>query len=235
MSAEFSELERRLKELTKWHVRAVATFAAFETILKLRAPNLVGEAEAKGNAEAIGRYKGLFNTAEKACNYELLMTLARIFVAHKDALYIERLVNFAEQNQKRLTVEDFKEFHEGREYLDELIAIYQGLNKNDLAEINQGLQNAQDSIGRLKELRDQTLAHINLAPPDDVSLTYQELADLIELSEKIINTLSARYFQSGSYFKLYEEQVIDDTTALVRLARLENDQSELIEELLEGR
>lgn len=222
MSQEYVELNRRLEELKKWHLRAVATFAAYETILKLRAPNLLGD-EAKRNTEAIGRYKGFFNTAEKACNYELLMTLSKIYVAHKDALYIERLVLFAEQNRKKLTAKDFKEFHDGRQYLNELVSSYEGMNNEDLKDIKERLEECRDSITKLKSLRDQALAHINLKPIEEDPLTFQEIADLIELSEKILNTLSAKHFQNTSYYKIYEEQVINDTTGLVHLARLENE------------
>lgn len=169
MSKEFSELKRRLDILTNLHLRALGAFNAYETILKLLAPNVVGEVEAKGYQAAMNRYKGFFNTAKRAYEYEMLMTLARIFVAHKDALYLERLINYAEQNRKKLSVDDFKEYHEDNTYLNELAASYEGLNNDDLKAIRQDLEKMRDPIERLKEFLD-------MAKPVDPKLKQEILS-----------------------------------------------------------
>lgn len=223
MSDEFTELNRRIKELKKWHIRAVTCFNVFETIRKLRAPNILGLDEARSNRDAIGRYRGFFNTAEIACNYELQMTLARIFVAHRDSLYIDRLINYAEGNRKKFAAGNFKGFSGDKAYLNQLAETYEGLSDDDLKSIRAEIKKHRDSINRLKTVRDQQLAHINLKEPENASLTYQELADLIELSEKVINLVSTKHFKTANVFDVLKDQVVNDTIGLVHLARLDNE------------
>jgi hypothetical protein len=229
--SEFPLLYKRLEAIKNLHFTAVTSFSAFETIQKLRAPNIVGQDEAKANVAAIGRYKGFFNIAEKGAYLNTLLCLAKIFVAHKDSLYLERLVNFAEQNKKSLTAEDFKEFHSDRQYIDELVTEYSGLDKSDLKSIRTKLDYAKDSISRLKTIRDQQLAHTNLSEPDDLDITFQEIADLIDLSEDVLNVLSSKHFKNLMVFSVGRDQVETDTISLVHLARLDNEHSREIGEL----
>ena len=233
MNKAFPLMHKRLERLKKLHLTAVTSFSAFEAIQKLRAPNIVGKGEAKANVAAIGRYKGLFNIAEKGSYLNTLMCLSKIFVAHKDSLYLERLVNFAEQNKQELTVDDFKEFHDDRQYIDELVREYTGLDKDDLKSIRSDLDNAKDSISRLKTIRDQQLAHTNLKEADDVAITFQEIADLIQVSENVLNVLSSKHFKNTIVFDVARDQVEMDTISLVHLARLENEHNREISELQE--
>lgn len=233
MSHEFSLLYKRLESLRRLHFTAVTSFSAFEAIQKLRAPNILGLDEAKANVAAIGRYKGLFNIAEKSAYLNTLMCLSKIFVGYTDSLYLGKLVNFAEQNRKKLTAVDFKEFHADKQFVDELAAEYEGLNKEDLKLIRNKLNSAKDVIERLKTIRDQQLAHTNLKEPDDVTITFQEIADLLDISEDVLNVLSSRFFKDIAIFDVGRDQVETDVVGLVHLARLENEHPRDIRKLQE--
>lgn len=233
MSKEFPLLHKRLEKLKNLHTTALVSFNVYEALNKLRAPNIIGQDEAKANVNAIGRYKGLFNTAERGVLLNTLVCLSKIFVAHKDSLYLEKLVNFAEQNKSRLSADDFKEFHADRQYIDELVKEYNGLCQEDVQSIREDFARAQDSINRLKVIRDQQLAHTNLKDPDDTAMKFQEIADLIALSEKVLNILSTKHFKNLMVFDVMRDQVETDTIGLVHLARLENEHSREVGELME--
>lgn len=233
MNETFPLVHKRLERLKQLHLTAATSFSAWEAIKKLLAPNIVGKDEAKANVAAASRYGSFFNVAEKGLYLNTLMCLSKIFVAHKDSLYLERLVNFAEQNKKELTADDFREFHNDRQYIDELVREYKGLDKNDLKSIRADLDKARDSISRLKIIRDQQLAHTNLVETDNIGITFKEIADLIILSENVLNILSSKHFKNIMVFDVARDQVENDTISLMHLARLENEHSLEVGELRE--
>lgn len=218
MSDEFKTLKERVERLRKIHLKAIGSFNVFEQLQEFRAPNLIGNELAHKHAEAIGVYKGFFNTAEHALNTEMHIAVAKLYDSHKDALHIEKLVNYAEQNQSELTASQKAELDEDSTYSSELATVYEGLNRDDLLAIKTDLEAAKDKIERLKEVRDKEVAHINIKKPAKLKyLTYQEFVELIELSDKILNLVSQKLYSDVAYFVPYKEQVVEDTKSLLRL------------------
>ncbi len=216
---EFTVLKERVERLRRIHLKALASFNAYEQIQEFRAPNVVGGAElAQKHAEAIGVYKGFFNTAEHALNTELHIDVAKLFDSHKDALHIERLVNYAAQNRNKISAKGLASLGEDEESSSELASVYEGLKRNDLLSIKSDLDAAKDKIKRLKDVRDKEVAHINLKKPEELDyLSYQEFVELIELSEKILNTVSSKIYSDVVWFEPYKNQVVNDTKSLLRL------------------
>lgn len=216
MSKEASVLKNRVERLRRIHLKALASFNAFEQIQEYRAPNLIGQELAHLHAQAIGAYKGFLNTAENALNTELHLAVAKLFDSHKDALHIEKLVNYAEQNQAKLTAAQQAALDDG-EASSELAKVYEGLSRDDLLQIKSDLAAAKDKIERLKTVRDKKVAHENLDEPELPYLSYQEFVELVELSEKILNLVSKRLYGDIAWFGQYKEQVVEDTKSLLRL------------------
>lgn len=217
MSDELTIIKERVVRLRRIHLKAIASFNAFEQLKEFRAPNLIGKELAKKHAEAIGTYKGFFNTAENALNTELHIAVAKLFDSHKDALHIEKLVNYAEQNQQKISAIQINSLDENSEFATELARVYEGLNKDDLLEIKSDLNTAKDKIARLKLVRDKQVTHEDIGKQKIEYLTYQEFHELIELSEKIINLISEKIYSDVAYFVPYKEQVVEDTKSLLRL------------------
>jgi len=218
MSAELRDLESRVEKLRRIHLKALASFHIFELLKEFRAPNLIGRELAKKHAQSLGAYKGFFNIAEEALNTELHISVAKLFDSHEDALHIEKLVNYAEQNQKSLTKQQTKDLDKDKTYSNELANVYEGLSKDDLKSIKSDLDLAGDKITRLKTIRDTQVAHTDIRKKDDdTSLTFEEFKELIDLSEKIINLVSVRIYGNTAWNEFYKEQVIDDTKALLEL------------------
>lgn len=215
---EPSILKERVERLRRIYLKAIAAFNAFEQIQEYRASNLHGKELAHKHAQAMGVYKGFFNTAENALNTELHIALAKLFDSHKSALHIEKLVNYAEQNQTKLTATQQAELDDNASYSSELATVYAGLQRDELLEIRDELKSAEDKIARLKMVRDKEVAHINIKKPDDLKyLTYQEFVELIELSEKILNLVSKKFYGDVAWFEPYKERVVEDSKALLRL------------------
>lgn len=216
MAEKISILQSRVERLRRLHLKAIGAFNAFEQIQEYRAPNLIGQELAHKHAQAIGSYKGFFNTAENALNTELHISVAKLFDSHKDALHIEKLVNYAEQNQSYITAAQRAALNDA-EAAPEIAKIYEGLNRDELLQIKADLDDAKDKIARLKDVRDKEVAHANIAKPELTYLTYQEFVELIELSEKILNLVSRKLYGDVAWFEHYRDQVVEDTKSLLRL------------------
>lgn len=217
MPDEMSVLKSRVERLRRLHLKALGAFNAFEQLQEYRAPNLIGKELAHRHAQALGVYKGFINTAENALNTELHISIAKLFDSHKEALHIEKLVNYAEQNQARITTAQQNALNDDAEAVQEIAKVYEGLNRQELLQIKADLDGAKDKIERLKDVRDKEVAHSDITKPELAYVTYQEFADLIELSEKILNLVSRKLYGNIAWFEPYRDQVIEDTQSLLRL------------------
>jgi len=219
MSNEFTELNKRIARLRRIHQQAFCSFNVYEQLNKLRAPNIVGEAEADQNAQIMSAYTGFFTSAESALNLEFLMLTAKLFDTHKDALHLNRLINFAEQNQRHLTAADFKEFNEGRQYLDELVAKYEGIERKDLLDMGKRLQEVEPILQKLKDHRDKILAHEDMRRDGLEKITYEEISKLLDLSHDILNIFSSRTNHETTSYLMLKRQSVEDTKQVISALR----------------
>lgn len=233
MSSQFRKLHERHEMLSRLHSNAVMAFSVVKALQKLKAPNIVGKDEAVGNLSAMNRYKGAFTPFEAMAGYMLYMTLARIFVSHKDALYLRRLVDYAEQNKKHLTAQDFREFQEDREYIDELSIAYKGFDREDLIHIKALFLEIEPIIEKLKVIRDKRLAHIDLQSTSETAISHADTKKLLRLSEEVLNMLTQRHFHSMAAYDAIERQTIGDVMGLIHLARFETENNTAVAELME--
>lgn len=218
MSSEFELLKERVEKLRRIHLKAMSSFRVFEEIQEYRAPNIHGKELARLHAQAMGAYKGFFNIAEHALNTEVHLAVAKLFDSHKDALHIEKLVNYAEQNQASLTSAQTADLDDEDEYSSELARVYEGLSREDLLAIRTDLITSEDAINRLKTVRDKEVAHIDIKHTEELEyLTYQEFVDLIDLSERILNLVSRKIYGDVAWFEPYKDEVTQDTQSLLRL------------------
>jgi hypothetical protein len=79
------------------------------------------------------------------------------------------------------------------------------------------LESSQPEILRLKTVRDKQVAHENLNHPEEYDYnTYENLANLIEMSERFLNKISVRFYGNTALNSNYKAQVINDTRSLLR-------------------
>jgi hypothetical protein len=123
------------------YFRAFSAFYAFEALKEVRAPNIVGQSDAEENAKTMARYNGLFAFAEESLRVYFFLELAKMFDSSKQALHINKILNFTVSNLKKLTVDAFKEYNQNqpRAFLDMLVREYKGMDYKELVSIREML------------------------------------------------------------------------------------------------
>lgn len=208
-----------MDRLRSLHLEARSSFNIYEKLQEFRAPNVVGGNDlAHLHAQALGTYRGFFNIVEHALDTEVHIATAKLYDSHKDALHIEKLVNYATHNQKILTKPQVDDLDKSEATSNEIAKAYEGMDKTVLKQIKQGLDDMSDAIERLKTVRDKKVAHIDWNETEEIKyLTYQEFHDLIMLSERILNTVSVKIYGDSALFDPYQEEVSIHTESLLEL------------------
>jgi hypothetical protein len=102
--------------------------------------------------------------------------------------------------------------------LKKLAEVYDGLTVKEQQEIIADLKAVDNKIKRLKDIREKILAHEDLGNPEDLEpVSFNDLSDLIELHDKIINTISRKYYGNAALFDFYKNQVSLDSKGLLQL------------------
>ncbi|MEF2176051.1 MAG: hypothetical protein V3575_06245 [Candidatus Absconditabacteria bacterium] len=137
----------------------------------------------------LNRYKNFYQITQMSLLYSSLGILSKIFDNCKDSITIYKIINYLTSNHNKLDISKFQEANKERIFLEELLERYEGINIDDINEINENLKKEDKSIKKLKYIRDKFVAHhdINF---DTWSISQSEIITLFALVEKILNTLS---------------------------------------------
>ena len=199
MSTEFNKLMEYIESIKGQYLEAVWAFRNYQALRKLRADNVVGEEEAKRNAKTMTRFVNFFGPAEKAFLQMSLLNLAKVFDQSDQSLHINFILNYIGGNKKKISRDDFKVFNQNREFLDELYNKYEGIEISDLISVKERLKNHDLLLKKLKEYRDQYLAH-NDKKKDDIKITFDEVELLFKLGEEILNLFTAKLNNSSTAY-----------------------------------
>lgn len=223
------EFERAIKLLKRLHDRlynAYASFYIWEAFQKLMAPNVLGEDDAQENVKVINSYKEFFSPTIYAHNKTFIIELAKFFDTDKSALSVSKIINCVESSQKKFTVEEFKEYNNGRKYLNNLVKSYQGVTNAHLDKCKNRLYKEgldirhqkiiKDSkIWKLRKLRDQWIAHDQINKNDN-NITNTEIKKLFQIAGETINEISSNlnhettwHTHEKDYIKSVVKSIID--------------------------
>ncbi|OGN06899.1 MAG: hypothetical protein A2750_03025 [Candidatus Yanofskybacteria bacterium RIFCSPHIGHO2_01_FULL_45_42] len=193
-SSEFKTLMEYAKEMHHRYFRAISAFYALESLKEVRAPNIVGQSDAEENAKTMARYNGLFTPAEEALRVYFFLELAKMFDSSKQALHINKILNFTASNLKKLTVDAFKEYNRSqpRAFLETLVNEYKGMDHKELIAIKEMLNKHKTTLNKLETYRDKWLAHDDKKKPRLPSITGEEIRDLFEVLAKMLNIITGR-------------------------------------------
>jgi hypothetical protein len=217
MTEDLDVLKDRVERLRSLHLRALGSYHAYVQMKQFLAPNVVGEDQARKNAEAFGRYTGYLSVVRNALETEVYLSVAKIYDHHKDALHIRSLFKYAVAKNKALTAAQ-QESLDDPDAAEELAHVYEGLTPKECRDISSDLEAADDKIKRLKAIRDKILAHEDLKGSEDIEgLSFDDLSYLMDLHEKIVNTISLKYLGNTVLVSFYRDQVIADSKNLFRL------------------
>ncbi|GAA2427604.1 AbiU2 domain-containing protein [Mycolicibacterium llatzerense] len=220
MADDLDELKRRVERIRGQLLNALGAYDAYVELVRFTAPNVVGAERAQRNAQALGMYKGFMMVARNALHTEMQLPLARIFDSHKDALQLRKLINWISRHRENLTSSEVENAADS----DEPAHIPEGLTQNDLDEILAKLAAAGDKISRLKDVRDKVLAHDDKVGPDGVEwLSYDDFAELLNLLDEILNTISRKAYGETTIYDWYRDDVKKDSQRLFELIAGEYD------------
>lgn len=214
-TTEFRTLMEYAKEMHHRYFRAISAFYAFEALKEVRAPNLVGQSDAEANAKTMSKYNGLFTPAEESLRVYFFLELAKMFDSSKQALHLNKILNFTASNLKKLTANAFEEYNQNqpRAFLNTLVKEYKGMDHKELVAIKKILENHKITLKKLDTYRNKWLAHDDIKKPKVPSITGGEIIALFEVLAKILNSITGRLnSESWTY-----SHVKDDVKHHVRL------------------
>ena len=213
---EFNTLMEYAREMHRRYFHAISAFYAFEALKEVRAPNIVGPAYAEKNANIMSRYNGVFMLTEEALRVYFFLELAKMFDSSREALHVNKIVNFTSSNLKKLTVEAFKDYneHQSRAFIQNLVNEYQGMSHKELIEIRKELNNHKTTLNKLNVYRDKWLAHDDIKKPKLPSITGKEVKALFEVLAKILNSITGR-LNSESWAYSHVESDTKNSTRLI--------------------
>lgn len=207
--SEFKTLMEYAKEMHHRYFRALSAFYAFEALKEVRAPNLIGQLDAEENAKIMAKYNGLFTPAEEALRVYFFLELAKMFDSSKQALHINKILNFTASNLKKLTVDAFKDYNQNqpRAFLETLVNEYKGMNHKELAEIKEMLNEHKTTLAKLDTYRNKWLAHDDKRKPKLPSITGEEIKALFGMLAKILNSITGRLNSESWTYSHIEDDV----------------------------
>lgn len=203
-----------IKQLREIHLEAYEAFTAFEIIQEQRAPNHVGELAAE-NAQALGRYKGFMNIAERALNYDFLMLVSILFIPDRQSASLPKILNIVEQNP--VTTNDYVDLYKDEPERLTGLENYTGITSKELKEMKNELAGIDPTVQVLREHRNQVLAHRDITSITPGNLTYADIYELLQCGDRILQKLTSGLDKSSTSYALIERDTKEHTTKLIHL------------------
>jgi hypothetical protein len=154
--------------------------------------------EDEESAKALNRYRGMFIPARSALLKMALMQFAKVFDKDTRAISLRNLLTAAQSDTITLTPH---------------------ATESDLARISQDIYAIEDILRRLKNHRDQRIAHHDAITKSDVSITYGEVTKLVEDIKTMYNSLTKSHDRSTTLYDWLSREVERHTSNVVGVMR----------------
>lgn len=216
---EFETLREKLFKMGHVLTEVTESFAVFEALREISAPNIVGQNEANKNVVEMNKYLGFFGSTQDAHRVHSMLKLAHMFDKHPDALSLPKLLNVAEGQNGLLTRDAFIKANADRPFLEEMEKKYVGIEQKNITHSRSLIDSKRETIARLLSERDQYLAHTDWEAIKQ-EITSGDMQDLIEIAETVINDL-LRGLDNAIFDcqKLAKRSKIDTKAVLARLRK----------------
>lgn len=160
--------------------------------------------EDEDSAHALNRYRGLFLPARNALLWMTLMQFAKVFDRDPRAISLRNLLTEVKKDREHLTP-----------YATE----------KDLQHIEQRVKANENLLEKLKQFRDQRLAHHDAITADDMSLPYGDMKQLAEEVKSMHNSLAKGHDRSITAFESIALDAERHASEVVRVMREERDRA----------
>lgn len=220
-TSEFKTLIDYAKTMHRRYFYALSAFYAYESLREMVAPNVVGKSEAEENVKIISHFKNFFILAQEALRIYFFLELAKMFDSSKQALHINKILNFTESNLKNLTPEAIKEYnqYQDRTFLEELAKEYKGMAYADLVAIREMLDGHKTTLEKLDTYRNKWLAHDDINKPKLPAITGEEIKDLFDVLAKILNSITGQLNSESWAYSHIEDEVKHHTKLVIDYLR----------------
>jgi hypothetical protein len=185
---EFETLREKLLKMGYVLTEVTESFAVFEALRELSAPNIVGKSEANKNVVEMNRHLGFFGSTQDAHRVRSMLKLSHMFDKHPDALSLPKLLNVAEGQNGLFTKEAFSKANAGRPFLEEMKKEYVGIKQKTITRLRGLIESKREVVDRLLSERDQYLAHTDWKAVKQ-KITSGDMQELIKVAETAINDL----------------------------------------------
>lgn len=214
MSNEFNTTILYIKKIKSRYFHALSAFHIYKTLNELLAPNIVGQDVAEKNSAVMQNLKDFFMPIKEALRVYFFLELAKLFDVSDQSLHIARIINYTQSNIAKLTANDFAEYDQEREFLDNLIKSYQGISNNDLLILKSEIEKHKNVIEKVKTYRDKYLAHDDTKKVE-VSITSEEIQILFSVVEKILNIFSSKLNSTTFLWDHVEKNTKEQTEIII--------------------
>ena len=210
MSDEFNTTISYIEKMKERYFLALSSFYAYEALMEIIAPNIVGQDVAEKNVKVFNTFNNLFGISKETLRVYFFIELAKLFDVSDQSLHITKIINYTKSNIDKLTVNDFVEYNQNRNFIDSLIENYQGVKHDDLMLIKYEIKKYKNIIEKVKTYRNQYLAHDDIKKVE-VNITGEEIKILFSVIEKILNMFSSKLISATSMYDRVEESAKDET------------------------
>lgn len=215
MNGDFRKIMTYLKDLKIRYFHALSAFYAYEALCEEIAPNIVGSETAKENSDILNTFKEFFTPAKEALRVYFFIELAKIFDTSKDSLQINKIINLTESKIKNLTIQEFTDYNQDRELINELIRGYKGISSEDLKMMKELLSKHKEIFNKLKTYRDKWLAHADIEKPELPSISAEEIKNLFDTFAKVMEIFTRAMNHEWSIWNHVEPHTKEKTKMMI--------------------
>lgn len=238
---QITRLMNYVDNLRHRYHKAVSFFYAFEALEEACVTSIVGNQEAHNNVEVIKRFGGFFLPAKESLRICFFLELAKLVDKSDQSLRVEKVINFAKSNVKRMNSASFADHNSDRPFMLELISNYSGINHTDFNKIDTLIQGQETFIDKLVVFRDRWLAHDDANKPDQPpDISSEEIHKFLEAFEEVLDILTSRVNYESTTWEHTKSDARDTTLFLLnnlyrfekyRLIEIENELQEELESI----
>jgi hypothetical protein len=150
--------------------------------------------------DLLNRHRGFFLPVRKALYQNMMMGLAKVFDGNKRTMSLVNLL------------------HEAKKTTTDLVP---ALSVTDIQAMEAQLSGERHVIGRIRNLRDQTLAHSDAKPKPSTLPQKGEVDNLIKIIEEVFNKLSSGHERSVYDWSFIKERSAKETSEVLRILKVE--------------
>lgn len=211
---DFEKIWKFLERSQERLFGAYGHFQIWEAFMEMRAPNVIGEKKAEENYKTLQYFNNFFGLTIDAHRKIFALELWKFFDKNGDNLSIQKILNCLESKRKKLSIQEFENFNEGRKNLNELVENYKGIKPEDIKKAKELLEENKKIIEELKTFRNQDLAHDQIKKEKN-HFSVEKTKKLFHLAEEILNLLSNNLNNSTWWHFHPSNRAKEDTKSVV--------------------